>query len=76
MGARLKRLARKATLDESELKLRVGATWLLKHFATERMEHYRDALARWEQWQADEFLEELVLTLDRDLLPAKTAASA
>ncbi|MDX6290703.1 MAG: hypothetical protein QOH42_2502, partial [Blastocatellia bacterium] len=40
---------------------------LHKHFARERMEHYRGALARWEQWQAVGFLERLILILDRDL---------
>jgi CHAD domain-containing protein len=66
LGARLKRTARKTITDEDSRKLKAGATWLLKHFAAERMEHYREALARWEQWQADEFLEGLVLILDRD----------
>ena len=71
LGGRLKRTARKAGNDEDSLKLKAGATWLLKHFALERMDHYRDALGRWEQWQADGFLEGLVLILDRDLLPTK-----
>ena len=70
LGSLLKRTARKAGSDGAIVKLREGAAWLLKHFARERMEHYCDALARWDQWQADEFLEGLVLLLDRDLLPA------
>ena len=74
LGSRLRRTARKTKSDVDILKLRQGAAWLLKHFARERMEHYRDALARWEQWQADGFLEGLLLILDRDLLPAKQAA--
>jgi len=74
LGVRLKRTARKPKSDEDNLQLREGAAWLLKHFARERMEHYRDALARWEQWQADGFLERLILILDRDLLPAKQTA--
>ena len=69
LGSRLKRTARKATGDDENLKLREGAAWLLKHFARERMEHYRDAFARWEQWQADGLLSALILILDRDLLP-------
>jgi len=56
------------------LKLREGAAWLLKHFAKERMEHYRDALGRWEQWQADGFFAGLILILDRDLIPEEQAA--
>jgi CHAD domain-containing protein len=74
LGSRLKRTDRKAKSDGDILKLREAAAWLLKHFAVERMEHYRDALARWERWQADGFLEGLVLILDRDLLPAKQTA--
>jgi len=69
LGARLKRTTRKAEADEENLKLREGAAWLLKHFARERMEHYREAFARWEQWQADGLLSALILILDRDLLP-------
>jgi hypothetical protein len=75
LGGRLKRISRKVTLEPDEVKIRAGATWLLKHFVTERMQHYRDALARWEQWRDDGFLEQLVLALDRDLLPAKSAAT-
>jgi len=40
------------------------------------MEHYRDALARWEQWQADGFLGRLVLILDRELLAANQTAKS
>ena len=64
LGTRLKRTARKAAPDPDELKMRAGATWLLKHFATERMEHYRAALARWEHWQSDGFVEQLTRLLD------------
>jgi CHAD domain-containing protein len=71
LGSRLKRTGRKAKSDEDILKLREAAAWLLKHFARERMEHYRDALARWQRWQSDGLLERLLLILDGDLLPAK-----
>jgi CHAD domain-containing protein len=77
LGSRLKRTDRRAKSDEEILNLREGAAWLLKHFAWERMEHYRDTLTRWEQWQANGFLEGLILILDRgtdDLLPAKQTA--
>jgi CHAD domain-containing protein len=74
LGSRLKRTARKAKNDEDNLKLREGAAWLLTHFARERVEHYRDAFARWEQWQSDEFLPALTLILDHDLLPETQTA--
>ena len=59
LGARLKRSARKTTIEPSELHTRAGATWLLKHFAAARAEHYRNALSRWEQWQDGGFLEQI-----------------
>jgi CHAD domain-containing protein len=59
LGARLKRTVRKTARDEVELQIRAGATWLLKHFAAARTEHYRDAVSRWEQWQAEDFLEQI-----------------
>jgi CHAD domain-containing protein len=59
LGGRLKRTARKTATDEVELQIRAGATWLLKHFAATRSEHYRDAVSRWEQWQAEEFLDQI-----------------
>jgi CHAD domain-containing protein len=59
LGARLKRSARKKTVEPAELKLRDAASWLLKHFAGARTEHYRDAVSRWEQWEAEGFLEQI-----------------
>jgi len=59
LGTRLKRSARKTAIESHDLQIKAGATWLLKHFTTARTEHYRDALSRWEQWQADGFLEHL-----------------
>jgi CHAD domain-containing protein len=59
LGARLKRTVRKTATDEVELQIRAGDTWLLKHFAAARTEHYRDAVSRWEQWHAEDFLEQI-----------------
>lgn len=59
LGARLKRSARKMTPETIDLESRAGSTWLLKHFVAARSEHYRDAVSRWEQWQAEGFLEEI-----------------
>ena len=75
LGTSLKRLARKTTPEPHEVKMRAGATWLLKHFAAERMQHYRDALARWEQWQADGFIEQLIRLLDVDASAPKSQAA-
>lgn len=73
LSARLKRIARKTKPEPHELEMRAGATWLLKHFAAERMRHYGDALGRWEQWQAEGFFEQLMRLLDADSLTAKSA---
>jgi CHAD domain-containing protein len=35
-----------------------AAVWLLRHFARERTDHYRDALARWQEWHATGFLKQ------------------
>ena len=39
-----------------DVRVRAGATWLLRHFAGTRMEHYRAALVRWQEWTANNFL--------------------
>jgi CHAD domain-containing protein len=75
LGTWLKRLARKATLEPNEVKMRAGATWLLKHLAAERMRHYRDALARWEQWQAEGFIERFQHSLETDSTAENAASS-
>jgi CHAD domain-containing protein len=64
LGTRLKQTARKNKNDQDNTRLREGASWLLKHFARERMEHYRDALTRWQQWEAEGLLERLKSMLD------------
>ncbi len=71
LGARLKQTARKDKSDADNIRLSEGVGWLLRHFARERMEHYRDALARWQQWETDGFLERLKSILARDMFPAK-----
>jgi CHAD domain-containing protein len=71
LGARLKQTARKGKSDEENALLREGAAWLVKHFARERMEHYRDALARWQQWEAEGFLQTLESILTRDIVSGK-----
>jgi len=59
LGKRLKQTARKGKNNETIAQLRAGAAWLVKYFAKERTEHYRDALTRWEEWQSNNVLEQL-----------------
>jgi len=61
LGRRLKRISGKPGSDS--LRVRAGYTWLLRHFTKKRTAHYRNALARWQQWEADGFLDELKLRI-------------
>jgi CHAD domain-containing protein len=56
LSARLKQLERKRHAHEDDLLVRAGAIWLIKHFAAARMDHYRAALGRWQEWTANDFL--------------------
>src|SRR5215510_4065763 len=55
LGARLKSVARQDPTDPEHVRINAACTWLLRHFARVRTEHYRDAVGRWQQWQADGF---------------------
>lgn len=59
LGRRLKRTARSGLADPETSRVNAACTWLLKHFVKVRTEHYGDALGRWQQWQADGFLNNL-----------------
>ena len=59
LSARLKQLERKRHPDERDLRMRAGAIWLTRHFAAERMDHYRAALGRWHEWTTNDFLTKL-----------------
>ncbi len=61
LGNRLKQIARHKNNEAKALMIRAGAGWLVNHFATHRTEHYQDALTRWEDWEANNFLDELEL---------------
>src|SRR5215813_3068926 len=58
-GTRLKRLARGDRNDPDRARTTAACTWLLRHYVRIRTEHYRDALGRWQQWQADGFMNSL-----------------
>src|SRR5215510_10157420 len=59
LGTRLKRTARQGRVDPQNVRVTAACTWLLSHFVKVRTEHYRDVLDRWQQWQADGFLNSL-----------------
>lgn len=66
LSARLKHLERKRHPDPQDLRVRAGAIWLTRHFAAERMEHYRAALGRWQEWTTNEFLMKLESVVKQD----------
>ena len=59
LGQRLKRTVRKRKDDPYNARERAAAVWLLRHFTKERTDHYRAALARWEDWESRGFLDNL-----------------
>lgn len=56
LGTRLKKIHEQDASDREVMVRRTGYTWLLKHFAKVRNNHYQDSLSRWQQWEADGFL--------------------
>ena len=69
LGTRLRKMARKGRNDADSQATKAACTWLLKHFTRERTDHYRDALARWQNWEADGLLTHL---LTRSSVPPVT----
>ncbi len=66
LGARLKKETG-AGLDHRQTN--EAAVWLLRHFAGERTKHYCHALARWQKWQTEGFLDRLKAMIDADFRP-------
>lgn len=71
LGLRLKPTARTVKSDPENIRAKEAATWLLKHFARERMDHYRDALTRWNEWESEGLLDRL-----GEILSVKVSAVA
>jgi len=69
LGARLKKTAGRDK-SEGQAQLRAGTAWLVRHFAAERMEHYGDALALWQRWETERFLDRLESILAPHPIPA------
>src|SRR6266568_2031748 len=65
LGTRLRKASSRDKNDHVHEPTNVAATWLLKHFARERTEHYRDALGRWQQWESERFLKGLASRISR-----------
>lgn len=59
LGDRLRKAARKRQTEPDQLSVNAACAWLLKHFVKERTEHYRAALSRWQDWEANGLLRQL-----------------
>jgi hypothetical protein len=62
LGTRLDRHRDESGVDAGQAadsRIRLGAIWLLNHFAKERGKHFRRALARWHKWETSWFFERM-----------------
>ena len=59
LSARSKHLEHKRQREAEDLLVQAGTVWLIRHFAVERMDHYRSALGRWQEWTTINFLTKL-----------------
>ena len=73
VSARLRKARSQRSHAEENAPLIDGAAWLLRHFVKVRMEHYRDALDRWQEWEASGFLVNLKAMLFQ--VPAEEPAT-
>lgn len=55
---------------------RRAAVWLMGHFSVLRAKHFRDAFARWHDWQADNFALRVKATLENAHAPSEEEAAA
>ena len=77
--------ALRETRREGQAGKRSAAVWLLDYFIAERTQHFRDALARWHEWEMTDFNSKLAAILRNEksttdftpaaLTPAEAVAS-
>lgn len=78
LGARLRRgRSSKASASEPDMEgsreLRCAAAWLLSQFVKTRTKHYRAALQRWNDWEANDFAANLAASLAAEPEPVELA---
>jgi len=56
-----------ADSDEAQAGKRSAAIWLLNYFVKERTRHFRDALARWHDWEESDFHMRLTALLQGEM---------
>ena len=64
LGTRLRQIARRGTRDETTRQIKAGAVALIRQFARERTERYREALTRWQHWEAVGLLDQFQSALE------------
>ncbi len=62
--------------DEAKAGNRSAAIWLLDYFVKERTQHYRDALARWHDWEEGDFHARLTALLQNEISAADFTPAA
>lgn len=81
LGARLDReraASAPAVTDAADAQgqVRRAAIFLLNHFTKERGNHFRDALARWEEWETTGFFARMESDLDKEPPTTSTATTS
>lgn len=73
--AKKKNGKKEASLEDSQ---ETASVWLLNHFVKLRTKHFRNALARWREWEANKFSQQLRQTVqvDSSLPPITTSDSS
>jgi CHAD domain-containing protein len=59
-----------------EAQRRSAAIWLLDYFAQARTQHFRDALARWHEWEMTGFHESLAATINHEAIAGEFSPAA
>lgn len=66
-------------IDVAAAEKRRAAVWLLRYFVKARTQHYRDALARWHDWETSDFsarlIEQLEVKKPLELSPSLTLSA-
>ena len=68
--------ALRETRREGQEGKRSAAVWLLDYFITERTQHFRDALARWHEWEMTDFNARLAAILRNEKSPTDFTPAA
>ncbi len=74
--AEIGKMLRDTNSDEAHAQNRSAAIWLLDYFIKERTQHFRDALARWHEWEEADFNARLIALLQNEMSAADFTPAA